>query len=89
MSRVYATGRHSKAMCDRCGWKYPYRDLRQEWNGLWVCQECYDPKHEQLEPHRDTYDPTALDHARPDNDDDGSDEITQLKDVIEMHHGDT
>jgi hypothetical protein len=35
-------------MCPRCGFDKRLRTFRQEWNGLRVCPECYDPKHPQL-----------------------------------------
>lgn len=46
----YATGRKALAICDRCGWEYPYAELRPEWNALRVCPTCWDPKHPQLTP---------------------------------------
>ena len=38
---AFATGKYSQAICDRCGYQYPYLDLKKEWNGLFVCQECF------------------------------------------------
>lgn len=61
----YATGKRSKAICDRCGRKYPYKRLREEWNGLRTCPTCFEPKHPQLEAPRHRPDPEALRHARP------------------------
>ena len=46
----FAVGVKSQAICDRCGYQYPYLELKKEWNGLLVCPECYEPKHPQLEP---------------------------------------
>ena len=31
---AFAVGKHSQAICDRCGQQYDYLDLRKEWNGL-------------------------------------------------------
>lgn len=64
---MYARGKKSVAICDRCADKIPYRELKQEWNGLWVCRGCWDPKHEQIEPRIPREDPRALEHPRPDN----------------------
>ena len=46
----YASGAHAKAICDRCGLSYPYLTLREEWNGLRTCQDCWEPKHPALDP---------------------------------------
>jgi len=63
---AYASGKHSIAICDRCGFQYKYTQLREEWNGFRVCPECFEPKHPQLEPVRHLADPEALRHPRPD-----------------------
>ena len=60
----FATGRKSRAICDRCGFEIRYLDLRAEWNGLRVCPECWEPKHPQLEP-RTVVDAQALFQPRP------------------------
>ena len=62
----FATGQYSKALCDRCGQRYDYNQLRKEWNGLKVCIECYEEKHPQLEPNSPPYEPQALYDPRPD-----------------------
>ena len=36
---AYAVGIYSKAICDRCGFRYDYLELRQEWNGLKVVDD--------------------------------------------------
>lgn len=53
-------------MCDRCGWEYAYKQLREEWTGLWTCPKCWEFKHEQLTPAERIYDPQALTDPRPD-----------------------
>ncbi len=63
---AYALGKYSQAICDRCGFQYPYLDLRQEWNNFKVCPECYEPKARQLEPTQTGSDPEALFQPRPD-----------------------
>ena len=62
---AYASGKKSLARCDRCGFVEKYLDLKEEWNGLRVCSECYEPKHPQLDtqPHR--VDPEAIRNPRP------------------------
>ena len=49
----YASGKKSKAICDRCGLKYRYNQLQfeienQRRNGLKVCPSCLDQDHPQL-----------------------------------------
>ena len=62
---AYASGKFSKAQCDRCGFVYKYPELKTEWNGLKTCPTCYEIKHPQLEPLRHVIDPEALREARP------------------------
>jgi len=63
---TYALGKYALAICDRCGFRYPYLSLREEWNNLKVCPECYEPKARQLEPTQTGSDPEALFQPRPD-----------------------
>ena len=63
---TFAVGKHSQAICDRCGQQYDYLDLKKEWNGLLVCPECYEPKARQLEPTQTGADAEALFQPRPD-----------------------
>jgi hypothetical protein len=63
---AYAGGSFSKAICDRCGFKYPYTTLRKEWQGLRTCTECWTPKHPQLSPIYPPTEPQALLNPRPD-----------------------
>ena len=62
---AYASGKRSLAICDRCGFRYPYPKLVKEWTGFRVCSECYEPKHPQLDPPRHLVDPQALKNPRP------------------------
>ena len=64
---AFAVGKHSNALCDRCGFEYPYLSLRTEWNNLKVCSECFETKHPQLQPPRQPVDPEALYQPRPQN----------------------
>jgi hypothetical protein len=50
---AYASGKSSKAICDRCGLTFRYKDLYEEVenkrkNGLKVCRSCLDEDHPQL-----------------------------------------
>jgi hypothetical protein len=62
---AFAVGKYSRAICDRCGFEYKYLELKEEWNGLLVCEECYEPKHPQLEPTYASADAEALQNPRP------------------------
>jgi|SRR6056300_461769 NAD-dependent SIR2 family protein deacetylase len=62
---AFAVGKYSEAICDRCGFQYKYLELKEEWNGLLVCEECYEPKHPQLEPTYASADAEALQNPRP------------------------
>ena len=62
----FAAGKDSFAISDRSGFRYPYRLMRKEWNGLLVGPDEYDPKQPQLGPFRKVSDPEALKNARPD-----------------------
>lgn len=62
----FATGKDSYAISDRSGFRYRYRDMRKEWNGLLVGKDEFEPKHPQLGPFRKVVDPEALKDARPD-----------------------
>jgi len=64
---VFAPGKLAISICQRCGFKHPYKEMREDGNipGLYVCAECYD--------HIDPYklppalpDAFVLHHARPD-----------------------
>jgi len=62
----FASGRDSWAISDRSGFRYPYRLMKKEWNGLLVGPDEYEPKQPQLGPYRKVSDPEALKNARPD-----------------------
>ena len=62
----YATGKHSKAISDRSGLEFPYREMVREWNGSFVHYTEYEPKQPQLEPKPVGGDGVALLQVRPD-----------------------
>lgn len=35
------------AQCFRCGFKRKAGELRRQWQGYWVCQEHWEPRHPQ------------------------------------------
>lgn len=62
---TYALGKYAKAICDRCGFEYKLSALKEEWNGLKTCPECFEPKHPQLDPPYHPADAVALHDPRP------------------------
>ena len=61
----YATGKYAKAISDRSGLEFPYREMVREWNGFLVHYSEYEPKRPQLDPRFHGGDPQALRNARP------------------------
>ena len=61
----FASGKNAVAISDRSGFRYRYRDMRKEWNGLLVGKDEFEPKQPQLGPFRTVSDPQALKDARP------------------------
>ena len=66
----FATGKRSKAISDRSGFKVAYTQLKTTWDNLRVEPEEWEPKHPQLTPAKNVTDPVALINPRPDNDPD-------------------
>ena len=62
---TFASGKYAIAICDRCGQQNKFTQLKQEWNGLKVCPECFETKHPQLDPGYHAADAEALPWARP------------------------
>ena len=63
----YATGKDSYSISDRSGFRYRYKDMRREWNGLLVGKDEWEPKHPQLGPFKVPVDGQAIRNARPDS----------------------
>lgn len=42
----YKTGSHW-AICDSCGFQFRAEDLQKTWDNRWVCDEDFEPRHEQ------------------------------------------
>lgn len=34
-------------VCDRCGLRYRQSQTKKTWDGLWVCDDCFEPRHPQ------------------------------------------
>ena len=62
----YATGKHAKAISDRSGVEFPYREMVREWNGAFVHVSEFEPKQPQLEPKPLSADGIALRNVRTD-----------------------
>jgi|TARA_R110000803_G_scaffold88091_1_gene155066 hypothetical protein len=61
----YARGKYSKAVSDRSGVAFPYKEMVKEWNGSLVHKTEYEEKHPQLSPKPVAADAVALRDARP------------------------
>ena len=61
-----ASGKYAKAISDRSGMEFPYREMVTEWNGSFVHNSEFDPKQPQLEAPPVGADPQALLNPRPD-----------------------
>ena len=61
----YATGKRAKAISDRSGMEFPYREMVREWNGAFVHVSEFEPKQPQLEPKPMNGDAISLRNVRP------------------------
>ena len=72
MSNQFASNRNAIAQCDRCGFRFKLRELRnlivkERDTNLKVCHECWDPDHPQLKLGMyPVSDPQAIRNPRPD-----------------------
>ena len=62
----YATGKYAKAISDRSGLEFPYREMVREWNGSIVHVSEFEPKQPQLEPRPSSADGIAIRNVRVD-----------------------
>lgn len=73
MGNRYASSRQAIAICDRCGFRFRLRELRElviktKKVNMLVCNSCWDPDHPQLQLGMyPVDDPQALRNPRPDN----------------------
>ena len=61
----YATGKYARAISDRSGMEFPYKEMVREWNGSFVHVSEFEPKQPQLEPKPMNGDSISL-RKRPD-----------------------
>ena len=62
----YATGKYAKAISDRSGMEFPYKEMVREWNGSVVHVSEFAPQQPQLEPKPMNGDAISLRNVRPD-----------------------
>ena len=62
----YATGKYARAISDRSGMEFPYKEMVREWNGSFVHVSEFEPKQPQLEPKPMNGDSISLRNVRPD-----------------------
>jgi len=62
----YATGKYARAISDRSGMEFPYKEMVREWNGAFVHVSEFEPKQPQLEPKPMNGDSISLRNVRPD-----------------------
>lgn len=54
MPNAYASGKHTQAICDRCGFTYKLKALKNisikdTLTNIMVCKDCWEPSHPQLQ----------------------------------------
>ncbi len=54
-----------KGECQRCGFVVALQTIRQEWSGLRVCPDCFDPRPAEMSPPRVTAEGKPLANAAP------------------------
>ena len=62
---AFARGKYAKAISDRSGMEFPYREMIKEWNGMLVHRSEYEAKHPQLETRGTGTEGHGLQHVRP------------------------
>ena len=62
---AFAKGKYAKAISDRSGMEFPYREMVKEWNGHFVHKSEYEAKHPQLELEGRSGDAQGLKDVRP------------------------
>jgi hypothetical protein len=60
---AFASGKYAKAISDRSGMAFPYKEMVTEWNGSFVHKSEYEENHPQLETRKHTPDAQALKNA--------------------------
>ena len=60
----YAQGKRSRAISDRSGQAFPYKEMVREWTGALVHTSEFEPKHPQIRRRRVVGDAIALQNPR-------------------------
>jgi len=63
---AHASGKYAKAISDRSGMEFPYKEMVKEWNGSFVHKSEFEAKHPQLERQKHAADAQSLQDSRPD-----------------------
>jgi len=63
---AHASGKYAKAISDRSGMEFPYKEMVKEWNGSFVHKSEFESKHPQLERQKHAADAQSLQDSRPD-----------------------
>ena len=61
----FAKGKYSKAISDRSGMEFPYREMVKEWNGMLVHKSEFEAKHPQLETRGPGAEANGLEYVKP------------------------
>ena len=61
----FSTGKKAKAISDRSGMAFPYKEMVKEWNGSLVHISEFEPKQPQIRRRRTSADAIALQDVRP------------------------
>jgi len=56
-------------ICDRCSFRKYASECRLEWNGLFTCPECWEPKHPQFTPPKPLHEKQTVEISRPEKTD--------------------
>lgn len=71
----------TRAICDRCGFEFPLRELRKEWTGLMVCRSDFDERPPEQKAPNVRPEGVAKPNARPDNQNDETPNTTTPGDL--------
>ena len=59
-----ASGKYAKAISDRSGLEFPYKEMKKEWNGSMVHKSEFESKHPQENPATHKSDAESLSDSR-------------------------
>ena len=61
---AHAAGKYARAISDRSGLEFPYKEMVKEWNGSLVHKSEFESKHPQLESQKHKADAQSLKDGR-------------------------